>query len=204
MLELFRYMAWLSTVLFLLKTVLVMVGGHHGGAGHDGSIASHGTFHVDGHSTFAKATHVHHALHRGSGFDFKLWSFQSVLAFCMGMGWTGQAALLEWDWSITKTILASSAFGFLMAVLSAVLMGLMTKLNLEPDEYNLSTCVGKSAKVYLPIPNKGEGSGQVEIELGGGLKIVSAVSNGTAIKQFEDVRVTSAQDNMVVVSPINQ
>lgn len=199
MLELFKYMALISTSLFGIKLILVMIGAHHGGMdSHGGTIDLHA-----GHGVHS--AHIHHALHNSNSnnYYFKLWSFQNALAFFMGMGWVGQAALVEWNWSLGATLLVSSAFGFAMAVLSGILMALMSKLNSEPDEYNLESCVGKSAKVYLPIPAKGSGSGQVEVELGGGLKIVSAISDRDEIKQFQNVRVTSAENNSLVVSPVN-
>ena len=76
------------------------------------------------------------------------------------------------------------------------------KLNREVT-YDLGTSVGHVGRVYLSVPAKGEGSGQVEVTVSGRRKVVAATSAGPAIAAFADVRVVSVRDDgTLVIEPL--
>ena len=75
------------------------------------------------------------------------------------------------------------------------------------DRYELFlTCpkgaVGKTASVYMAIPDKGEGRGKIKVTVSGRLKMMDAISNGPAIEAFRSVKVLSVRDDgTFVVEP---
>jgi len=73
------------------------------------------------------------------------------------------------------------------------------KLNREV-EYDLRTAVGRIGRVYLPVPAKGDGHGQVEISVSGRKKIVRAVSAGPRLEAFTDVKIVDARDNDTLIA----
>ena len=56
------------------------------------------------------------------------------------------------------------------------------------------------ATVYLPIPEKGQGTGQVQVSVSGRKKIVRAVSAGPRFEAFTEVRVVEARDDATLVA----
>jgi hypothetical protein len=172
----FTTIAWGSTVLFCFKLILLAFGNSH---------SSDSDLDLDTDDS--------------SDVDFKLFSLQSFLAFGMGFGWLGKAALFEWRWSSTASTAAGTVFGALMMVLSAFLMSQLRHLNhhYEPD---LKDCIGLAGQTYLSIPEGG--LGQIEISFGGSLKILDATSNSYGISQFQPVQVIAIQNGVLVVKAI--
>lgn len=177
-----------ATTLFLIRMGLMMAG--IGDADHGGDFDTS----VAGDTDFA-----HDAAHPASGGAFQLFSLLSVLAFFMGAGWAGLAARLTWGWGTGASAGAAVGFGAACMLLSAWLIGSMRKLEAAPH-MDLNACVGSIAQVYLPIPAKGAGQGQVRVNVQGRSRIVAAASNGAALPAFASVKVLSVQsDNSLLV-----
>ena len=69
-------------------------------------------------------------------------------------------------------------------------------------DYDVETAVGRTARVYLKIPAKGEGHGEVQVTVSGRQKILRAISNGPQLEAFTDVRIVEARgDETMVVEP---
>ncbi|UCE01402.1 MAG: hypothetical protein JSW67_08870 [Candidatus Latescibacterota bacterium] len=132
----------------------------------------------------------------GSGFTF--FSTLSILAFFMGAGWMGVACRVDWQLSGLPSAAIASGFGFGMMLLASGLMYLTRRLN-RTVRYDPSTAVGRTGRVYMAIPEKGMGRGQVEVSVSGRRKIMAAVSNGASIDAFTDVMVIDAQDDETLV-----
>mgnify|MGYP001024304503 CR=1 FL=1 len=132
---------------------------------------------------------------------FSFFSSLSILAFFMGAGWMGLAGRLDWGWSQGASALAASGFGLAAMGVSSGMMVLTRRLNSTP-EIDPTSAIGHTARVYLPIPARGEGHGQVEVTVSGRRKIVRAASNGLALGSFEDAVVVDVQDDgCLVVEP---
>jgi hypothetical protein len=172
-------MAIVASVLFLLRLGLSLFGGDSS----DG-----GDLHAD-HGASSDAS-------------FELFSLLSILAFFMGAGWMGLACRLDWGLARLPSALAATAFGLLMMGLAAWMLAAVKRLNRDVG-YDLATAVGKVGRVYLTIPEKGSGHGQVEITVSGRRKIVRAQSAGPKLDAFRDVRVVAsrAEDETLVVEP---
>jgi hypothetical protein len=172
----FWVMALGGTILYVIKIGLVLLGGDSG----DGDLGGDGD------------------MDHGSGDTFAVFSLQSVLAFFMGTGWMGLAALNEWMLSPIATFFLSVGFGISLMMLNAVLMFGVHKLNKEVH-YDIKSSIGHIGKVYLVIPKKGEGMGQVEIEVSGRHMVMKAVSEGDEIASEKMVVVTDVRDGQIMV-----
>lgn len=193
----FLYMALASTILFTLKLSMSLLGGDHGDM-DSGLDAGGDATHVDTSSGDVQGgTPGHH----GSGAAFTLLSVQSVLAFFMGMGWSGLAARVQWRWSSLPTLIMSGFFGFLMMLTAAYLTFQLRRLNREIP-VDLESCVGSVGRVYLTVPALGKGLGQVEVTVSGRLRILSASSTGAEIPAFASVTVMRVEsDGTLLVAP---
>jgi hypothetical protein len=135
--------------------------------------------------------------HDGFGF----FSVLSILAFFTGLGWTGVLCRVDLEMEKLPSALIAGVVGFGFMFFAAGLMFFVRKLN-KTVNYNPADAIGTTARVYLAIPKRGKGQGQVEVTVTGRRKIMSAVSTGDAIKSFTDVIVTAAEDNdTLVVEP---
>ncbi len=170
-----------STVLFGLKLLAsLFLGGHDDGGSADTGDTGH---------------------HLDSGASFTLLTTQSILAFMMGIGWMGLAARSEFGFGSFLALLIGSGFGAVMMVLAAALAYSTKRLNQEKT-FDLKLAVGARGKVYLTIPERGTGTGQVQIAVQGRLRTLPAHSVDSPIASFTPVVVVSVQnDGSLLVKP---
>jgi hypothetical protein len=165
--------ALVGTLLFLIRLGFT----YFGGAGGD--------FEVDGDFD--------------SDASFSYFSVLSILAFFMGAGWMGLACRLDWGFGRLTSSLLSAGFGFAMMVAASGLSYMARRLNLTID-YDVRTAIGRTGRVYLTIPEKGKGHGQVEVSVSGRRKVVNAVSAGPRLEAFSDVQIVDARDDDTLVA----
>jgi hypothetical protein len=140
--------------------------------------------------------------HGGGGFP--LISLLSLTSFFMGAGWMGLVARIDWGLSPTPAAFAAAGFGFAMMVLAASLMFGAKKLQ-QDVTYDLKTAIGKTGQVYMSIPPRGDGAGQVRVSASGRLMTINAISTGPAIEAFKDVTVTEVRDDKtIIVQPVDE
>ena len=168
-------MAAVGTLLFLIRLGLMLIVGIDDGGDFDLDVDADGD--IEGH-----------------GGGFTLFSMLSILSFMMGAGWLGLACRLEWGLHSFLSALLASIFGFSLMLFSSFGMYQMRKLN-EPGKYDVRNCVGRIGQVYLKIPAKGQGRGQVRIAVDGRQKVLAAVSSGEQIESFAAVKVVDVQDD---------
>lgn len=169
----YYYIAVFATIVFVMKTlVFTFIGG-------DAEVISDFTTEFEAETSF----------------DFL--SVQSILAFFMGFGWSGLAALKQWELSIPLSTVISIAFGLVLMFFSAYLMFLVKKLNHKVVK-NYKACIGGEAKAYTAF--KPEGNGQIEITVSGKLSIENAVNvSKNPIEAFSQVKVTDYKDNVFYI-----
>lgn len=171
--------------------------GHDLDVGHDAGIDVDHDVHVDGSHELAETDgHDGHDLDN-SDFSFKFLSLQGLTAFFMMFGWVGLAmirdsALPGW----------AAVFGGIFAgMITVYIMAFMFKIfiNLQSDgTMRVKNALHSGGTVYLRIPS--QGSGQVQVEVDGRLKIFDAISaNKEEIKTGEQITVVWVQDNGVLV-----
>lgn len=217
-----------TTVIMLIQTVLMILGfGVHGDVSGGGGPIDGGVGHdlphdaiVGGHSTIghggvipgmnetaaAPGAAGHDAVHADQSdvASFRLFSFQSILAFLVVFGWTGIAMAANRTIpafvTVTVSLLAGTAALFLTAWMFYGLLKLQNSGNVR-----LTNAVGLEGEVYIPIPANGVGQGKVNLLLQGRWLECDAVTPGLApIKTRQAVKVVGLRGGSVlVVEPMN-
>jgi hypothetical protein len=133
-----------------------------------------------------------------SDVSFTVLSVLSILAFFMGAGWMGLACRLDWGFGRLASSLISSGFGLTMMLAASGLSYLVRRLNRDVA-YDVRSAIGRTGRVYLTIPEKGRGHGQVEVSVSGRRKVLRAVSAGPQLLAFSDVKIIDARDDETLV-----
>lgn len=133
-----------------------------------------------------------------SGAAFSLFSVLSVLAFFMGVGWMGLVSRLSWELGGILSALLSTGFGTGLLMLTAGLMYGIRRMTHVP-RYEVKSAIGQIGKVYLTIPPKGQGQGQVEVTVSGRRKVMAATSADQEIDAFEPARIVGVKQGGVFV-----
>jgi len=166
-------MALVGTLLFLIRLGFTYFGGNGGDFDVDADF--------DGDASFA------------------FLSVLSILGFFMGAGWMGLACRLDWGLGRFASSLIAAGFGFAMMMAASGMSYYARRLN-QTIEYDLRTAIGRIGRVYLTIPEKGQGHGQVEVSVSGRKKVVRAVSAGPRFEAFADVKIVDARDDETLVA----
>lgn len=173
-------MAAVGTILFGIRLLLMLVFGLDDGGDFDVDVDADGGG-IEAH-----------------GGDFSLFSSISILSFMMGAGWLGLTARIEWGVAPVAAAVYAALFGFALMLFSSFMVWQMRKLS-SAGGYDVNDCVGKVGRVYLKVPPKGQGRGQVQITVSGSQKILDAVSTGEEIESFAAVRVIEVQETETLV-----
>jgi len=138
----------------------------------------------------------------GEGGASGIFSIRTIGAFFAGFGWAGAAMLQGGHGTGAATFVATlSGSAFLGVVI--YLMSYLHSLRQE-GTLNYSNAIGNVGNVYLPIPPKRKGMGQVEVMVQGRLRIVQALSDSDKkIGNRVAVRVTDTIDEQtILVKPL--
>lgn len=188
---------WISTVLggtlFILRTVLMFIGGDLELGGADGDIDLGGELHLDFDGDVSGDFDGDHA---DADTSFKALSLQGLTAFFMMFGLVGLAltrANLHAVFSISGAVIAGM---FTVWVIGMIFAGMRS---LESSgTINVANAVGATGTVYLTIPAKG--SGQVQVAVQGSLKIFDAIAKRKKkIATGEKVRVVEVMDGKTLI-----
>ena len=138
--QIFALIAIPATLIMLIQTVMLLIGLGDGGEGD-----------VDGDEIF-----------EGGGDGLVLFSVRGVVSTLTVMGWSAVALLETLAPALAISIAAvlglATLFG--MAVLMRTVARLQSSGNLDVEN-----AIGKVATVYIPIPEKGKGTGKVTLTL---------------------------------------
>ena len=133
--------------------------------------------------------------HPDSGvFDFKLFSFRSILAFIAMFGWGG-VVFGEYGW---KGFLIAIGCGLVTMVITAYLIMSILKLQQNGTRANASL-VGQKGTVYLAIP--ADGRGKVVLDLGDSTREIVAYSD-VALAKGVPVVTTALKAGVFTVKPL--
>ena len=158
---------WASTIvggtLFILRLILLFVGGDVGDHGADSALDAAGEI-VSGDQADADVS-------------FKLLSVQGLTSFFMMFGLVG-LALLRANLPVLLTVVGGMVAGLVTVAITGLIFTQMKRLQTE-GTINIRNTVGTEGSVYLTIPKNG--TGQVQIIAQGSLKIFDAVSNSKSM-----------------------
>ena len=174
-LKIFYVVAIVSGVVLALQMVLTLIG-------------SDTDFDADG-------------MDAGEGGDTGLFSIRTVGAFFTGFGWTGVSMLYN-GYGLGAATFAATVVGMIFLGMVLYLMRYMFSLR-EEGTLDYSNAIGEVGNVYLPIPPKRKGMGQVEVLVQGRMRTVRALTdhdkklgNRTAVR----VKALIDQQTLLVVS----
>ncbi|MBI1371260.1 MAG: hypothetical protein GC159_00655 [Phycisphaera sp.] len=178
------FMGSIGSLLFGIRLVMMFIGGD----------VHTGDFDVDADADIG-GIEVHDV-------GFSIISLLSILSFMMSAGWMGYLCRTEWEFNGFLSAAVASAFGFSMMMLASGGMYSLKRLQ-QSGHYDVHSCVGATGRVYLKIPEKGSGAGQVEVTIGGRKSVMSAVSSADSIDSFTTVKVIEVRDDgVLVVEPL--
>lgn len=130
--------------------------------------------------------------------SFNFLSIQSILAFFMGFGWSGLAALVQFHTSGKIALLIAIIIGLLFMFLSAYLMYSVKKLNKRiVVDYN--ELINKTGKAYTTFEANAEG--QIEIDLNNKLSTLNAINlSDEKINAFSIIKVVKVENNQIYIT----
>lgn len=212
----FTVPAVLGTFFFALRLALMLIGGgaHDAGGGGGDFSADIGTdvdMHFDIHGDIAAGADIGGAdvdthldvNHADPGHSFQILSIQSIFAFLMGFGWGGLCGMLGTNWGVSMSIFFALVCGAGMVWLLAWLLKMVYDLE-SSGNIRLSSLLGEEGDVYVTIPPKGEGRGQVRVTVAQKQRIYNAVNDtDQPIKFKAQIKVTKVNhDRTLSVAPI--
>ncbi len=174
--------ALVATTLFIIRMLLMAFGHAHDVELHDLDVGEAET-------------------HDAAG-AFKALSVQTLTAFAMGFGWGGIAGLYTLRWDFAHSLIAAAVSGVAMVWVLAMLLKAVGQLH-RSGNIDIETAVGLIGEVYVGIPARGEGSGQVRVVMSERMRILNAQSEEGPVLTNTRVRVVHVNgDNTVTVTPV--
>ncbi len=182
----FSVPALVGTAFFLLRTVLMLVGGP-----------------FDLHHDLVLDADVDADLHHGdSSAAFKVLSIQSITAFMMGFGWGGLTVVRGWGFSPFIGVPVGIATGAAMVWTLAKLLTWIARMQAS-GTLPIAAALDEEATVYVKIPGRRGGRGSVRVIIDDRMRYYGAVTDGEPIKSRARVLVTEINsDNSLTVERI--
>lgn len=129
--------------------------------------------------------------------DFKFLSLQTLSIFSASLGWMGLLLYKQTDLGVYVSFALSLIFGFGCAFFEIWIFTKVKGLS-QVNTLDLANAIGKVGKVYLTIPEEGEG--EIQVSFQGSMKNLKAVSlYGEKIPAFTEIKVSSVRDGILVV-----
>ncbi len=129
-------------------------------------------------------------LDTGSGGAAGMFSVRGIGAFFTGFGWTGATAL-DSGYSLPVALIAATLVGAVTLTLFVLMMRWLHSLRSD-GTMNYNNAFNQIGSVYVPIPPRREGLGQIEVLVQGRMTTVRAltdnqerIENRTAVKVVE-------------------
>jgi len=129
-------------------------------------------------------------LDTGSGGGAGMFSVRGIGAFFTGFGWTGASAL-DLGYSLSIALIAATVVGAVTLTLFVLLMRWLHSLRSD-GTMDYSNALNQIGSVYVPIPPRREGLGQIEVLVQDRMTTVRAltdndtrIGNRTAVKVVE-------------------
>ncbi|MCD9856042.1 serine protease [Epilithonimonas sp. JDS] len=174
----FWWVAIIASLIFLLQLIFTIIGTDLSdglGADFDGNLdAVHG--------------------------PFQLFSFRNLINFLMGFGWTGVAFFHSIQNQMFLIILAALV-GILFVVIFFVVIKQILKLT-EDNTFNINKLIGKTAEVYLRIPEARSGNGKIQVSLNGTNHELLAITETGEIASGSLVRIIRVEEKVLIVEKI--
>ncbi len=138
----------------------------------------------------------------GSGEALKLLSLRGIIAFLVGFGWTGGLFLAK-GLSMLLVVLMAIGTGIIFMTVILLIMRLLMSLKAD-GTLDYANSIGRTGHVYVTIPARRAGQGQVEVMIQGRLVTAHAVTDHhhTIAPQTKIVVLGVESGTLLIVSPI--
>jgi len=137
------------------------------------------------------------AIDADTGIDFQFLSLKNLIAFFTIFGWTGIACLNS-GLSTGVSVFISLIAGLLMMTIMASLIWFMGKLT-DNGTLKLKNAIGKTGTVYLPIPAKRGGTGQVQIKVQGLQTLEAMTDSPETLKTGQGIEVVGVLNGDILL-----
>jgi len=198
--QVFALIAIPSTLILLIQTVLLFFGI---GGGNDDFDAPDTDVDIDGDGIIDSVSSGGSAdAGDGENSGLALFSIRGIVAMlCIG-GWSG-LVMLEAGLPAILSVLLAVNFGVLTLFGLAYLMKFAMRLQ-SSGNIDLGNAIGKTGRVYIPIPPSTTGSGKINITIQDKFIEVDAMTTADRkIATGEAVRVVSTDETgLLIVEPI--
>ncbi|MFZ5564802.1 MAG: NfeD family protein [Thermodesulfobacteriota bacterium] len=172
--------------IFVVIRIILMISGFGDGADSDMDMGGHDA-------------DMHHA---DSDVGFKILSIQGLSSFLLMFGLVGLALYHESRTGILISMAGATAAGLATVWVIGKLFSMFVRLQAS-GTITMRDAVGKEGKVYLTIPEKG--NGRAMITVGGSLREFDAISaGGERLETGVPVKVVRVDGNTVVVQRAGQ
>ncbi len=185
LLRTFWYVAIPASLIFLVQSILTIIGGHAG----DSLDAAD----VDMDSDFDSHTDGDHG-------TFHVFSFRNLINFLLGFSWAGITLYS----TVSKPLLLITISVFVGIVFIYLFFVLIQQLQrfAEDNTFNITDTIGEKAEVYLRIPAKRTGVGKVLVSVKGAVHELEAITDADEIPSNEKAIVVGVEkDNVLIVKP---
>ena len=136
----------------------------------------------------------------GGDTPFQLFSFRNLINFLLGFSWTGISFYKIINNQLLLIALAT-VVGALFVYLFFLIIRALMKLS-EDNTFKLSETIGKTAEVYVPIPENKSGRGKITISVRGTMHELEAMTTGARIPSNVMVKILSIEDSVLFVERI--
>lgn len=194
-----------ATLVLVIQTILSLFGGFEGGGGVDFSDTSGIDFHGGSDiGEIADAADMGSSNTIGDGgnpADFSIMSMltlQGIVTFLTVMGWCSIVAIASGTPPFLS-ILVGIALGFVAMYAAARILHASSKLT-ESGTLDLRNAIGETGRVYIPIPEAGNGIGKITLQLQGRYIEGAAMAYGEKmLPTGEVVRVVDVRNDIFIV-----
>lgn len=172
-----------GTLFFLLRVIMMVVGGDLDDAGDGGDVGDMGD--ADGFSDVSDVA-------------FTMFSINSITAFVMMFGWAGLTTHVQYEVSSLRAVFIALMVGILAMLITAYLFQIAMKLVSRGAQFTIESVVGMNVKVYQQIP--AHGLGKIHVSIPGGMtREVGAISEDKVlIESFKLATVVRVVDQNTV------
>jgi len=188
-----------TTVIFIIQSIMIFFGGDTE-SDTDTDFDTDIDTDIDTNIDTDVDTDVDNA-QEDAGRSFGWFSFKNLINFFLIFSWVG-IACLDHGLSTTVSLFIASGSGVLFVIVMIALFNAMKKLA-QDGTPKLSSIIGETCTVYLTVPSKNNGRGKINIELGGSIKTIEAMSETDEFKTGTIVKVTKILNGVVVIGELN-
>jgi len=169
------FIAQITTVIFVIQTVMTFVGSDA----------------YDGVEAYTE-TSVY-----GDDMPFQIFSLRNLINFLLGFSWTGISFynLIPNSFIlITLSILVGASFVFAFFVIMKKIQALA-----EDNTFKITDTIGKSGDVYLKIPGNKSGKGKIIISVNGSVHELTAMTEQESIATGAVVKVVKIENKEILI-----